>query len=364
MERLKRRLERVVEDIAGRYRAAGYFPSACVRVFNAHETLAAVCVGEAEEGSLFDVASLTKIATGTQTLRLMAAGKLALCDPLCACLPELMEDDWLRGRLAGVELRHLLTHTSTLVDWYPFYTRRGEDFFTALKYVLQHTERTQGVVYSDLNFMLLGKVIERVQGKPLDVCLREDLVEPLGLGRMTYCPDRTLSIVPSSYGNPIEMEMCRERGLSFGGFRPLDKPVVGEANDGNCHYYFNGVSGHAGIFADALAYERLCRYCMTTDEPIILEAQREQPGAPGRGLGLQTGLSYPHGCGHTGFTGTGIWFSRSHGVGVVTMTNRLFYREANGQATWEFRRVMHEAVFALAASLPADIPVCGENDRR
>lgn len=347
-EEMKSRLRRVIEDITARYQAAGYFPSACVRVFNQKETLACACVGEAEENSLFDVASLTKIATATQVFLLIEQGKLTLQTPLLYALPALAGDAYLVRRLEGITLYHLLTHTSTLPAWYPFYARRGEDFFTALKYALQHTEPTQGMVYSDLNFMLLGKIIEAVQGKPLAVCLQEDLVKPLGLGHMTYLPDQSLPIVPSCYGNPIETRMCAERGIAFDGFRPLGQPVRGEANDGNCYYYFKGVSGHAGIFADTLAYERLCQVYMNASSPLFLEAQREQPAAPGRGIGFQTGLSYPHGCGHTGFTGTGIYFSRTFDVGVVSFTNRLFYPHENENATWEFRRVLHEAAFALA----------------
>lgn len=342
------RLRRELQDVTERYRAAGYFPSACVRVFSSRETLAAVCVGEAREDSLFDAASLTKIATALQVLRLISEGRLALDQEICRALPPLQGEPFLRGRLAGVTLRRLLTHTSSLPAWYPFYTLNGLHFIPALSYALAHTDATEGMVYSDLNFMLLGKTLEYVRGKPLAQCLREDLVQPLGLGDMTYLPDGRLPLVPSCYGNPIEEEMCRERGLAFGGFRPADQPVRGAVNDGNCHYYFKGVSGHAGVFANALAWERLCRFCMTADDPLLREAQREQPGAPGRGLGFQTGISYPHGCGHTGFTGTGIYFSAEYDVGVVSLTNRLFYPRENPNATWEFRRALHEAAFALA----------------
>ena len=337
-----------VRPIVEQYREKKYFPSACVRVFNSRETLAVICAGEAEEGSVFDVASLTKIATATQVLFLIDEGRLDLNAPLTDLFSEIREDEYLKKRLEGITLYHLLTHTSTIVDWYPFYSRRDEPFFTVFRYALEHTEPARGMVYSDLNFMLLGKIIEAVQGKPLAVCLREDLVKPLGLGNLTYLPDQSLPIVPSCYGNPIETRMCAERGIAFDGFRPLGQPVRGEANDGNCYYFFGGMSGHAGIFADASAYERLCQVYMNSASPLFLEAQREQPAAPGRGIGFQTGLSYPHGCGHTGFTGTGIYFSRAYDAGVVSFTNRLFYPHENENATWEFRRVLHEAAFALA----------------
>ena len=343
----KGRLQREIEDVLARYRDAGYFPSACVRVFNGRETLATAAIGEAEGASVFDVASLTKIATATQVLTAIRRGEISLHGKIADYLPETGEDPILRERMGSIDIYRLLTHTSTLPAWYPFYTCREEEFFQAMKTALGRTEPTEGMVYSDLNFMLLGKMLERIRGKDLERCLQEDLVEPLGLGRMSYRPDPEWPIVPSSYGNPIEEEMCRERGLSFDGFRPADHPVRGEVNDGNSWYYFGGVAGHAGIFATAEAYEKLCRFYMTTADPLMKEAQREQADAPGRGLGLQTGISYPHGCGHTGFTGTGIYFSREADIGVVSFTNRLFYPQENTNETWEFRRVLQEAAFAL-----------------
>ena len=346
-EEKRERLRGAVADLTERYRAEGYFPSACVRIFDREGTLATVCAGEAREDSLFDVASLTKIATATQALRLISGGRLELKAPLEELFPEIGGNAYLRKRLAGITLYHLLTHTSTIADWYPFYSRKGEDFWEVLVWALQHTEPVTGMVYSDINFMLIGILISRVQGKPLDRCLREDLTEPLGLGAMMYRPGKENHIIPSSYGNPIEEEMCRERGISFDGFRE-HVPLIGETNDGNCHYYFDDVCGLAGIFATAEAYERLCRYYMQTEDPLLIEAQKEQPGAPTRGLGFQTGVAYPHGCGHTGFTGTGIYFSREYNIGAVSMTNRLFYRERNRQATGDFRRALHEIALALA----------------
>ena len=77
------RLQLEIEDITERYRAAGYFPSACVRVFDRQGTLASACVGEAREDSLFDAASLTKIATTLQVLRLITSGELTLEEEIC-----------------------------------------------------------------------------------------------------------------------------------------------------------------------------------------------------------------------------------------------------------------------------------------
>ena len=341
-------LEATARDVAERYRQAGYFPSASIRVFDREKTLAAVQVGQADGDSVFDVASCTKIATATQVLLLMEEGRLALEDPIGKHLEEIRADAYLRERMKDVTLFRLLTHTSTLVDWFPFYTRKGEDFFSVLRYALKHTRPTEGVKYSDLNFMLLGKLIERISGLSLPDALQKNLVEKYGLGYMRYRPESTDHLIPSGYGNGIEDGMCRDRfGLVYPYFRPADEPILGGVQDGNAHEYFDDAAGHAGIFATPEAYERLCRLYMNTEKPLLVRAQREQPGAPGRGLGFQTGLSYPYGCGHTGFTGTSIYFSREKNIGVVAFTNRLFYPYKNDNMTGDFRRALHEAVLAL-----------------
>lgn len=351
-ERFCQALKSRAADVTERYRKAGYFPTASVRVFDREKTLAAVQVGDAREDSVFDAASLTKIATTTQVLLLIDEGRLTLDTPVEDILDEIKSDAFLHARLKDVTIRRLLTHTSSIVDWYPFYCQRGDDFFTVLRSALLKNAPIRGMVYSDLNYMLLGKMLERIHHMPLAECLQKNLVQPLQLGMMTYKPSRSLDVIPSSYGNSVEMDMCRERGIQFNHFRPLDKPVQYETNDGNAHYYFNEVAGHAGIFASPEAYERLCRFYMTTDRPIFSEAQQEQPNAPTRGLGFQLGPMYPYGCGHTGFTGTCIWFSREKNLGAVAFTNRLFYLGYhNPNATADYRRALHETVLTTAELL-------------
>ena len=341
-------MQSIIREITGQFREAGYFPTACVRVFDREKTLAVYHTEGCTENSLFDVASLTKIATATRVLLSASAGELELDAELGEVFAEIAQDDFLSRRLKGVTIRMLLTHTSTITPWFPFYSRRGEDFWQVFRYALAHTAPVEGMEYSDLNFMLLGKWWEKRSGLTLRDCLQRDLVQPLGLGNMMFHPPQNADIVPSSFDNRIEMDMCRERGIAVEGWRPLHTPVKGTVNDGNAHYYFGDAAGHAGIFADALAYQRLCQFYMNTDLPLLAQAQREQPGAPTRGLGLQTGPMYPDGCGHTGFTGTSIYFSAQANIGVVAFTNRLYYDRKNPNATGDFRRALHEAVYEKA----------------
>ena len=341
-------------DLANRYREAGYFPSASIRVFTGTETLAAVSVGEAREDSLFDVASLTKIATTTGILSLIDEGGIGMDDLIVKQFPEMENDPWYRERFGGITVRKMLTHTSTLPAWYPFYTWQGEDFWLALKSAVRNQLPSEGMVYSDLNFILLGKLLERKCRKSLPECLDEYVTGPLEIrDEMMYLPpeSRRASIVPSCFDNAIEEGMCAERGLRFDHWRPSNTPVTGTVNDGNSYYYFGGVSGHAGIFATAGAYQKLCQAYMRTEKAIFREAQKEQSISPGRGLGFETGTVYPHGCGHKGFTGTSIYFSTEYDIGAVAMTNRLYYEQPSGHNMNEFRYALHEMTFSLAEAL-------------
>lgn len=331
--------EQVTDILEGAIRD-GYFPSASVSVFTSGGPLFQLAFGQASVGTLFDVASLTKIATSTQVLMAVEEGLLRLDSRLVDLLPDTLGDPELRERLQPVTVERLLLHNASLPAWYPTYTD-GRDFPLMIKTAIFSKPPIEGVEYSDLNFILLGKVLERIHGLRLDGCLREKLVDPLKLGHMCYCPDPSWDIAPSSYGNPNEEEMIAGLSLRFDRWRSHE-PLRGQVNDGNAWYYFGGISGHAGIFADAEAYGRLARHYMTSGSPLLIRSMSEQ--APTRGLGWQVGELYPCGCGHTGFTGTSVYLSRELDVGCVLLANRLFYPHRNERSTHDIRRALHQAV--------------------
>lgn len=331
---LKVDLIAITED----FKSRGYFPSATVSVTDKDRTLFTFSLGEAQNDSLYDLASVSKICTSTMILLAIEEKRLSLDTPLLSVLPEFENGEGLHERLKDVTVFRLLTHTAGLPDWYPFYAD-GRDFVTALSAACKGTH-VEGVVYSDLGFMLLGRVLERLYGQPLQAVLQEKLAEPYHLKHLTYLPDAALPIMPSSYGNPIEEEMCAARGLSFAGFRP-HTPIRGQVNDGNTHYYLNGVSGHAGVFAPAEALNGLIRLYLNTHSPLLIDAMREH--APTRGLGFQVNDMYPMGCGHTGFTGTAFYIGSLRGIGCTALTNRLCYTEPTPRMTNDFRRALFKA---------------------
>jgi CubicO group peptidase (beta-lactamase class C family) len=309
-----------------------------------------------ETSTLFDLASVSKLFTATAVLRLATLGKLSLSTKAIDLLaPTGSLDSRLRGRLAAalgdVDLAALLDHSSGIHYWYPFYARRGEGFEPVLAEVCEAWPREGHMVYSDLNFMILGRIIERAARSPLPDAMRELVFGPLGLRRCSYGAPLG-PCAATEFGNRIERRMVAELGLSFDGWRDESRPIRGEPDDGNCHYYFGGAAGHAGVFADAADLCRVGR--------LYLEAGRAR-GAPylarrlaeaalrdrgqGRGLGFQCGENYPGGgSGHTGFTGTYLHVSPASGLVMAILANRLHVPEPCDLTP--FRRELATAVLA------------------
>ncbi|MFG6114771.1 serine hydrolase domain-containing protein [Halobacillus sp. MO56] len=304
-----------------------------------------------EKDTVFDIASLTKIVTSTLILKLVSEQTFALSSNVDELLPEVAGSKTLRERLSGVSVQNLLSHSSGLPAWYPFYTRKEEDFFTILADILTEYPKENCSVYSDLNFMLLGKIIETETSLSLKDAVEHYISKPLGLPTLFYNPLHTPKdrIAATEYGNQIEQGMCRERGLTFDEWRPVDQPIHGQVNDGNGFYYFNGVASHAGLFANAEDVAKLGQLYLNEgvwhgeqwiDKSVIQAAKQDYGGA--RGLGWQFAPMFPEGYGHTGFTGTSLWISDSHQLITVLLTNRLHTEKP--KALNELRQDVHQEI--------------------
>jgi CubicO group peptidase (beta-lactamase class C family) len=324
----------------------------------------------------FDIASLTKLFTATAILHLATQGKILLDATLCdiATMSRMSEG---RPRVAeafaAITVRQLLTHSSGLHYWHPFYAGKmrdaaaaaapasagqaaaqappasAGDFGDILESVLEHFPRKDEVIYSDLNFMLLGKILEGVSGFPLKPAMRDFVCGPLKLADTGYKPAAG-PFAATEFGNRIEKTMVADLGLSFDGWRPDGTPFLGEPDDGNCHYYFGGAAGHAGVFStarDLCALGRLyldpASHSGYLSPRLAAEALVDHGG--GRGLGFQLGELYPEGgCGHTGFTGTYLYLNPARSLAVAVLANRLHVESP--QNINEFRRAAAEAVLA------------------
>jgi len=273
------------------------------------------------EFPLFDIASLTKIFTTTAILHLITKGAIDENTTIKTLFPTYPSS------LHHITIGSLLTHTSGLLGWYPFYTQKDTPFEDILGQVLKKNPLENKMIYSDINFIICGKIIEHIASLPLDEAMQNIVFSPLSLHYTTYHPDRSRAI-PTEYGNRIESEMVKERNLQFNQFRPTDKAIVGECNDGNAYYYFHGIAGHAGIFSTAEDINRLISLYLHNSDPsyihpsLIEKAITDQGNQ--RGYGFQMGDNYPHGgLGHTGFTGTYLYLNPKLDLSISILTNRL-----------------------------------------
>ncbi len=324
----------------------------------------------------FDIASLTKLFTSTSILRLVTQGRLSLDSTLrdIETTARIAEGRPLvADAFAGMTVRQLLTHSSGLHYWYPFYAgpaptapttaaapaaaapataaspAAAGDFGDILERVLELHPLKHEMIYSDLNFMLLGKILEGVSGFPLKPAMRDFVCGPLKLADTGYRPSAG-PFAATEFGNRIEKTMVAELGLSFGGWRPDGIPFLGEPDDGNCHYYFGGAAGHAGVFSTA---RDLCALSRLYLDPAAhagylsprLAADAIVDHGGGRGLGFQLGELYPEGgCGHTGFTGTYLYLNKARSLAVAVLANRLHVESPRNIN--EFRKAVAEAVLS------------------
>jgi CubicO group peptidase (beta-lactamase class C family)/uncharacterized protein YbbC (DUF1343 family) len=302
--------------------------------------------------TLFDLASLTKVvATTTGVMILVEEGRIRLNDAVAAFIP-----GFERYGKGGIEIRHLLTHTSGLrgdIDLADPWT----GYATAIARAVEEVPAAppgERFVYSDINFFLLGDIVARVSGMGLDRFCRERVFAPLGMNDTTFNPPAALRprIAPT--------ETCAGPGC------PAGEMLRGLVHDPTARR-MGGVAGHAGLFSDAADLSRFCRMLLhggSLGSARILSplavARMTSPATPPemrdvRALGWDLDSRYasnggdlmPVGSfGHTGFTGTSIWIDPLTGVYVVFLSSRL-HPDGRGDVTPLRARVATAVAAAL-----------------
>jgi CubicO group peptidase (beta-lactamase class C family) len=295
--------------------------------------------------TLFDIASLTKVTVTTTAIMLLVdQGKLSVDDPVSRFLPEFGSRD-----KKDMKIRHLLTHTAGLYEWYPMYyisSNKKESYLLIdilpLKYPIG-----RGRHYSDLGFVLLGEIIELISGLSLEQFAQQNIFLPLGMNHTLFNPKakgRVSNIAATSFGNPYEKRMVHDSTLGFqvkgidpdhwNGWRTY--LLKGEVNDGNAWYANGGISGAAGLFSTAadlqILVDMLMNRGMSAGRQFITEKTVElfltmDNFRNGLGWAMDPESSYmknaPAGSfGHTGFTGTSIVAVPKYGVSVILLINR------------------------------------------
>ncbi|HNV20205.1 MAG TPA: DUF1343 domain-containing protein [Candidatus Hydrogenedentes bacterium] len=267
----------------------------------------------AQTSTIYDLASLTKVvATTTALLLLRDQGAVEFERSVSDYVPI--------AAFRGITVRHLLTHTGGLVAGRPLYRTHSSVDAMLEEYGREGIQNAPGISwrYSDAGFMLLGRIVERAAGKPLDRFCAERIFTPLNMADTFFNPPARLR----SRCAPTERCAWRER------------IVQGEVHDENC-CAVGGVSGHAGLFSTAEDLARFCRAFLggaLVSEAVLDEvsALGQVPSYPWQGLGWlidpwdtsTTGfLPSRRALGHTGWTGTSMWMDRDTGVFAILLAN-------------------------------------------
>jgi beta-N-acetylhexosaminidase len=306
--------------------------------------------------TIYDTASLTKaVVTTTLVAMQVEAGPLALDAPVGLYLPEWNDGpnpEW-RGR---VTLRNLLTHSSGLPahkDYYLTAHSAGAVIAAICNESLEYAPGTK-TVYSDLDFMLLGEILRRVTGLPLDRLASQQIFLPLGMTSTMFNPPRTLAdrIAPTEEDSTYRHRLLR-----------------GEVHDENA-FAMGGVAGHAGMFSTAPDLASLCQMLLnggiyahqrlltratiaqfTAPQPLVANARTLGWMAPTPDSSSGRYFS-AHSFGHTGFTGTSIWIDPDRQLFIILLTNRVYPTRSNDKIT-AVRPAVHDAVVEALGLAPA-----------
>jgi uncharacterized protein YbbC (DUF1343 family)/CubicO group peptidase (beta-lactamase class C family) len=283
--------------------------------------------------TIFDAASLTKVvATTTAIMLLVEEGKLRLTDRLATYLPGFEK----YGK-RDITIRHLLTHTSGLRPDLEF-NPEWNGYDTAISKAIDEVpvaRLDERVIYSDINFFLLGHLVKVVSGQPLDEFTRTRVFVPLGMKDTMFRPPASLAprMAPT--------ERCRP--ISFPCGQPDGTWLRGVVHDPTARRMDN-VAGHAGLFTTAADLARFARMLLnggTLDgvrimAPLTVARMTAPSTPPGernvRGLGWDINSSYSsnkgdllpaRSFGHTGFTGTSLWVDPGTKTFIVFLSNRV-----------------------------------------
>jgi len=323
---------------------------------------------------LFDIASLTKVVGTTTSIMLLAdRGQLKIDDPVGKYVQAFNSDD-----KRTITIRHLLTHTAGLYEWYPLYyrCRNKEETYRLIGELPLKFPVGQQRRYSDLGFVLLGEIVELISGMPLQAFLKQNIFSPLGMNQTTYNPlqsGKSLKIAATSHGNPYEKRMVYDTTL---GFRPKEidptqwngwrtYTLRGEVNDGNAWYANGGISGAAGLFSTASDLQKLVDMLMNKgrvgavqfiSEKTIETFLTKDKFNNGLGWMMDSTNSFmknvPAGSfGHTGFTGTSIVVIPQSGLSIILLINRQNIGLLNNKEYYNVGPIRQQLLEAVMSEL-------------
>lgn len=313
--------------------------------------------------TIYDLASLTKVlVTTTLAMLYYERGLLDLDGPVKDYIAEFHGGD-----KDQVRIKDLLAHCSGLAWWADLHKRfEGKTpAETKVKYLqaicempLNYPPRTRAV-YSDLGFILLGEILERIGKEQLDTLAKACIFEPLGMSETTFRPRFSDNIAPTEEdewrGRTVQGEVHDENAFSLGGvaphagvfstarsLAPFPRMLLSGRNGSDKSLISAGTIEHFTCRANLVSgSSRALGWDTPSDESYGMNASRM---AMPRGMDQSCGHYFSESSfGHTGFTGTSLWIDPEHDVFVILLTNRVHPRRDN-QKIIALRPAFHDAV--------------------
>jgi CubicO group peptidase (beta-lactamase class C family) len=294
-----------------------------------------------DTATVFDAASLSKVlATAPSVLKLAEEGRIDLDAKLVSYFPECAG-----GGKDAITIRHLLTHSSGLPSGLPARPAWHGDAAAHALACSQAVTHAPGTFfrYSDINYILLGQLVQKVSGMPLDEFARTRIFEPLKMVDTGYVPLRRMDrakialIAPTQKGSD-------DAASAHGDLAP-GRLLQGVVHDPTARR-MDGVAGSAGVFTTAHDVARYARMLLrggeldgvrilSPDSVRLMTTPQSPAGiAALRGLGMDIGSPYavrPRGTlfpvgsyGHTGFTGCVLWIDPGSRTFYVLLSNRVY----------------------------------------
>lgn len=354
-------MKHLVENAMANAIRHGVFPSADLLVAKNGEIIHHGYYGDAREGTHYDVASFTKpVCTATLVIMHIADGALDLNTTL----------DHFYGAQnsahAHITIEMILNHTSGLPSWKPYYrelpssliaTEEGERFIIDAC-INEQIEQKPGaeILYSDIGYILLGNIIERVSDMPLDQLFKKRIAEPLGMNDTFFVKLFGESANTQTRRRFAATEDCHWR----------EQVIHGKVHDQNC-YAMGGVAGHAGLFSTAEDVHRFLAAfmpCFKQDggflpHDLLAKLFHLKNGLitpPKRGFfvgGWDTPssrnsasghYSSRHAIGHLAYTGCSLWIDQQQHFWMILLTNRI-NPSATNEKIKAFRPSIHDLAY-------------------
>ena len=281
--------------------------------------------------TLYDLASLTKLFTSIAIAFMIKNGSISLDTKVSNIL------GWTQKHIEPIRIIHLLSHTSGLPAWIELFTSPTINS-NPWHYILSCAKHPPGksIEYSDMGFMLLGKILEVLTSKPLSELFKNLIFNPLGLNDTFFNPPFTMKHRIAA----TEWQSTPPRGL-----------VHGQVHDENA-YALGGIAGHAGLFS---ILDDVYKFCLYIQNDLHKSLKKEESHLAGimellsnqyqislninvKSLGFEKRKPFYMGTlsklgaiGHTGFTGTSVVIEPSADLIVIILSNRIHPIKLNGK---------------------------------